>query len=297
MPMDAGGNRADIVMDPYSTLGRMNLGRLHEMYMGASARETATAMRNMLGLSVIDKRLIKQTVLNTYSGNLPLFNNVYTYLMGFYKITNPMQYDHFTTKLSEDDRIEHITNVLIDGIYLYIPPDNKPECMDIVRSLEQHYPPIYGPVAYRGYSGETVTTHEPVRVAPLYMLLLEKIGDDWASVSSAKLQHFGILSPMTRSEKYAYPFRNSPVRTISETEGRIFVSYCGRETAAEMMDRNNSPATHRAAVLQLLEAPKPTNIYSLVDRNVIPFGNTKPLQIFRHTSMCAGWRTVYKKDS
>ena len=122
------------------------------------------------------------------------------------------------------------------------------------------------------------------------MMLLEKIGDDWASVSSGRLQHFGVLSPMTKNEKYSMPFRNSPVRTIGETEGRIFVSYCGREAVAEMMDRNNSPVTHKAVVNSILTSTHPSNIDVAVDRNIIQLGASKPLAIMNHISLCAGWK-------
>ena len=96
-------------------------------------------------------------------------------------------------------------------------------------------------------------------------MLLDKIADDWSSVSSGKLQHFGVLAPMTKTEKFALPYRNSPVRTIGETEGRIFSGYCGREAIAEMMDRSNSPNTQRAVVWNILNSQNPTNIDKIVD--------------------------------
>jgi hypothetical protein len=127
-------------------------------------------------------------------------------------------------------------------------------------------------------------------------MLLEKIADDWSSVSSGKLQHFGILSPITKAEKFSYPYRNSPVRTIGETEGRIFASYCGREAIAEMMDRSNNPMTQRNVIWNILQSDKPTNIDSVVDRNYVSLGGSKPIQLIKHMFECAGFIPYYEPE-
>ncbi len=88
-------------------------------------------------------------------------------------------------------------------------------------------------------------------------MLLEKIADSWSALSSGKLQHFGVLSPMTQSEKYAYPYRNSSVRTVGETEGRVYAAYSSRLNVAEVMDRNNNTLTHREVVKSIINADHP----------------------------------------
>jgi DNA-directed RNA polymerase beta subunit len=40
MPVDQNGNRADIIMDPNSTVSRMNLGRVYEMYINITTKKT-----------------------------------------------------------------------------------------------------------------------------------------------------------------------------------------------------------------------------------------------------------------
>ena len=290
MPIDSNGNRAEIVMDAYSTLSRMNIGRLYEMYIQGSARDTAKIIKDTIEQSVGTSKYAINSVQQFYNKDVNAFNNIYSYLLGFYNICSPKQHQFFSSLSNDSDKIEHIADCISKGIILYIPPNNDRETDMIVKLLEQHYRPTYGPVSYVGLDGERVTTFDNVRIAPLYMMLLEKIGDDWASVSSGRLQHFGVLSPMTKNEKYSMPFRNSPVRTIGETEGRIFVSYCGREAVAEMMDRNNSPVTHKAVVNSILTSTHPSNIDVAVDRNIIQLGASKPLAIMNHISLCAGWK-------
>ena len=106
-----------------------------------------------------------------------------------------------------------------------------------------------------------------------------------------------MLSPTTKSEKFSNPHRNSPVRTIGETEGRIFAGYCGREAIAEMMDRSNNPATQRNVAWSILNAEKPTNINHVVDRDYIRLGGARPLQLVRHIIGTAGYNIVYQPEA
>jgi hypothetical protein len=133
----------------------------------------------------------------------------------------------------------------------------------------------------------------PVRVGSVYFMLLEKIGNDWSSVSSGRLHHFGFLAPVSRGDKYSEPIRNQPVRANGEAETRIIVSTAGQRALAEIMDRNGSPVSHQAVVESILRADRPTNVDLAVDRNVVPLGGSKPLQLLEHITYCAGWTFKY----
>lgn len=294
MPVDADGVRADVVMDAGSTISRMNLGRLYEQYFGSAAMKVSRKVREMTGIAECSAVRAKKE-LQKLDPNY--FASVVQYVLDFYRLISIRQYNFYSKEITQDEQYDHIAGIIEKGVYIYYPTDNEYEMSDVVRAMEadERYRPTYAPVTYVGNSGKRVTTEVPVRIGPLYMMLLEKIADDWSSVSSGKLQHFGILSPMTKSEKYAYPFRNSPVRTIGETEGRIFAGYCGREAIAEMLDRSNNPNTHKHMVWNILTADKPTNIETIVDRNVIPLGGSKPLQLVNHISVVSGFRPVYEK--
>lgn len=290
MPIDADGNRADIVLDPASTISRMNLGRLYEHYFNAASRDLAKKIRSNLGLSkapcsieklgCCDESLVKQE---------------YDRLMEYYRLVSTRQYNFFST-LSDDEKMEHMADVVSKDIYLNIPIDNDLDSVEMVKDVEAFVKPTYGPVSYVGNSGERCTTKKPVRIAPMYIMLLDKIADEWSSVSTGRLQHFGVLSPTIKSEKFSFPYRNTPTRTIGETEGRIYDSYAGPLCIAEMMDISNNPQTQRHIVNNLLSAETPTNIGKVVDRSVIPFGNSKNLQLVNHSLMCSGIRLTYHPE-
>lgn len=290
MPVDADGNRADIVMDSAATISRMNLGRLYEHYLGGSARDTSKEIRKILNISG------KTTSEKLMSIDHKLIEKAFNYALGYYSIVSQKQYDFFRDEITDEERYEHLADIVNEGIYLYYPIDNEKLTDQVVRELELKYKTTYGPVSYVGDSGERVTTQNNIRIAPLYLMLLDKIADDWSSVSSGKLQHFGVLSPMTKSEKFSYPYRNSPVRTIGETEGRIFAGYCGREAIAEMMDRSNNPFSQRNTVWNILNSETPGNIDRVVDRNYIPLGSNRPLQLVSHMTKVAGFEHVYEPE-
>lgn len=293
MPVDAAGNRADIIMDSGATISRMNLGRLYEQYIGASARDLTNEVRTTLNIPQMSESQAIAYLEEIQHHNPALINQVVNRVLGFYQLISPKQHS-FYSQLGIKEQLDHLASIIEQGIYLYMPTNNEPELDEVILQLEQHYPSTYGPVTYVGNSGKRCTTIYPVRIGPVYMLLLDKIADDYSSCSSARCQYLGIISPITRNEKFTAPYRNSGSRTISETESRLVVGYCGRTALAEIMDRNNNPSTHRMVVRSILENESPSNISNCIDRDVVPLGGAKPIQLVKHVEYCMGFKTKYE---
>lgn len=291
MPVDSDGNRADIVTDGGSTINRMNLGRLYEHYFNSAIRDVRHQAFNMMGISRNQKIAVEEL-----QAIDPIrINNGWNHIRKLVAIMSPKQLE-FMDNLNNNDKFEYLADIINQGLRMYVPIGSSPEITECVRTIEREFNIVYGPVTYVGNSGQRHITKNKVRIAPLYMMLLEKIADDWNSVSTAKLQHFGILSAMTKSEKYAHPYRCSPVRTIGETEGRIFAGYCGRNALADMYDRSNNPLTQRNMVWNILDADKSGNIENVIDRNFVQFGGAKPLQLIKHVFQCSGFKYTYKPE-
>lgn len=296
MPVDEAGNRADIVMDGNSTVNRMNMGRLYEQYTNAASRDVAKWIREKIGIAQGDHHA-QSKVEEIFYSNRELFDRCYSYLMGYYSIVCPRMFTWMNVEANDEQKIEHLASVVKTHVYLYLPLENEVEQTEVVKQLETHYRPTYGPVTYVGESGQKITTVDPIRIGSMYIMLLEKTAEnDLSAVSSAKLQHFGILAQLTKNDKYSQPTRNQPVKGIGESEARIFTSYAGERAIAELMDRNNTPATHKEIVWNLLNADKPTNIKSVIDRKKIPLGGSKPLNIVDHALLCAGVKFVFHGD-
>lgn len=297
MPVDQYGNRADIIFCTIATINRMNIGRVYEQYICDTTRSVAKNVTE--GLGFIKGQEVVQEQISCLDENH--VNKIYDYLMSFYKIVSKVMYDEFSI-LNYELKCEHLSEIVnnygkyANGLFVYMPIANHDTMYNITKELAVKFPVPRGPVTYRGDSGNVVTTNKGVRIAPMYIMALDKIADDWSSVASARLQHFGILAVSSKAERNRTPYRNNPVRTIGETEGRIYAGYLGREAIAEMIDRSNNPETQRVLYRRILEADKPTNIDMLVDRNIHQYGGAKPLLLIKHMLAAAGFRIVYKPE-
>jgi RNA polymerase Rpb2, domain 6 len=297
MPVDENGNRADVVMDEASTISRMNIGRLYEQHMNATLRDQTQRVRAFYGFDKFKPAFVKPEELLKKFG-LSTLTETHTELLEFYSLFSEKQHSYYATFNTVQSISEHVSSVINEGCKAYIAIDKTMSSKEIVKRIESSkFKPVYGKVKYRGNSGNVVLTNNKVRIAPLYMMLLEKIADDWTAVSTGNLQLFGILSQVNRREKFARPYRNTPVRTIGETEGRLFVGYTGRESIAEMMDRSGNPLVQRHMARGILQATQPTNIDVIVDRNIVTYGNTKPIQLINHMFTSAGFKAKYIKEA
>lgn len=291
MPVDAAGNRADIVMDPNSTVSRMNLGRLYEHLFNAFSRDLHKELCARFGTEPKLSPMIYKSVLD--SAPEEVVQSAYSRLLRYYQLLSPYMHAWYAQGLVEETPREILTHVLTHGIYLYMPTNNPPEYAQVASILRKEFPLTKTPVRYTGYSGNSVVTKKPVLIGSMYIILLEKTGDDWSAISSGRFQNFGVLAQQTRADKNSTPTRHQAVRGYGEAETRIVASYCGPEVVAEQMDRNNNPTTHAEITRNLFLAEHPTNVEDLVDRRVHPFGRSKPLQLVKHLLMCAGARFVY----
>ncbi len=297
MPVDQYGVRADIIFCTIGTINRMNIGRTYEHYMGNTTYHLAKWVTDSLGF-VKGQEIVGNEVASLDKN---LVDNVYSRLMQFYQIISKVMYDEFSI-LNYNLRCLHLAEIVNtygkykNGMFIYMPISNHDTLYNIVKKLMIEFPVPIGPITYRGDSGNMVTTTRNIRIAPMYIMALDKITDDWSSASSARLQHFGILAVSSKAERTRSPFRNKPVRTIGETEGRIYAGYLGREATAEMVDRSNNPQTQRYLYRAILESDTPTNINKLVDREIIPYGGAKQLLLIKHMLAAAGFKISYKPE-
>lgn len=269
MLMDADGNIADIEMDADSVIKRMNLAKLFEQYVNAAGAATTKRIREMVINKTEDEYL-----------------KAWDYILGFYKLVSPKMYELIGE--AKIDPITHINNVMENGIYLWIPTDNPIDHLDMVRLLQIHYPPCYGPCTYTGQTGKKITTKNPILIGEVHFILLDKIANSFSSVSSARLQHYGLPAKPTKRNKYSDPTRTSPIRSAGESEVRLFVNVAGGNATADLLDRSSNPLVHQQIVRGILNAPEPTNIYNYVDRSVYPIGQGSILNLTNHILQCGG---------
>jgi len=318
MPVDSAGNVADVIMDPISTTKRTNIGRMYEQYINAASRDVSVRVRNMFDIH--PKTPTEDEVDNAIK-DIDRVNEAFHYLLGYYQTVSPKMasillsteysdfYDAEQRRIAVHDpygmltqketltlQQAHLKSVLTEGIYLWIPTNNVVSSPEVIRNIKAHYPPVHGPIHFRGKSGEYRKTHENVLIGSLYLLLLDKTGSGWAGVASAKLQHFGIPAKLTNNDKYSAPGRMQPVRYTGEAEGRSFAATMGGAAAADILDQSNNPQVHKHISYNILTNDKPMAIKKIVDRDKFPRGSGRPVVFVKHQLECGGWRLVRRKQ-
>ena len=139
----------------------------------------------------------------------------------------------------------------------------------------------------------SIAFSDPIRIAPVYEIVLNKTADNYLAASSGKLNHYNILINAGSVGKDRLPWRANGVRVMSETEGRLFLAYGSRRMIAELKDRAGSVPTHRAIYKNILDADVPTNIDAVVDRKLIPYGEDAALNLTNNIFNSSGISVNY----
>lgn len=126
---------------------------------------------------------------------------------------------------------------------------------------------------------------------------LEKIGEDRSAVASVEVQGFGLPSKLSKNDRATTPIRESAIRSYGESETRSYISTCGPEATTELLDQTNNPEAHQEVIRSILLAPKPTAIARAVCRKKVPYGGSRPAQLFAHLLKTRGLRLVYAKSN
>lgn len=286
--VDARGHRAEVIMDDKSTIKRMNLGRLYERYSNATLIHVEEDIKIALGMDPT-KRMNKEWYEAKLEDSTKL-DLAFKELLDLYQIISPLQYQEAVELDAANSqwRLEHVSYALSEGIDLWLPADNPVAYDQAVRQIEARFKPLYEPVSYVGKSGKRVTTKDRSRVAPMYIMLLEKVADDWAAVSSAKRQHYGVPAKISNFDRHANPARQQPTRATGESEVRNYVANVSPRATADMIDRSTNPTVHRQVCESILNNPKPTNIPLNVDRDAYPIGYGRIQMFIKHIMECDG---------
>lgn len=286
MPVDELGNRADIIVDSVSTISRMNIGRMYEAYIGAVARDNR-------------KRLIDYFT-KKYGENFLNFINevdlkfIREFLSGLYKMINKYMHEYIDN-ISDHHLYEHFKTIVNDNLYIFYPVENNKNITDVIEEIENSmYKPHIGKIFYRDEFNNLVESKENIRIGNIYIMLLEKIANTYSSVSSSKINVFGFPIKGSNIDKQKYPHSMNPVKSLGETEVRIITSFSSPEMIADLIDINLNTTSHKLLIKSILEYNNGifNNMFD-IDRNIVSYGRTKSLDLFRHIINSAGFDIEY----
>lgn len=294
MPVDINGKRADICSSGNATNNRMNDGRFYEHFVNGSADTVINIIRQHLNIPSYVQLSLPEAKRVVEAAPADVLEKSFAHLQEFYNITVPRQANEWYAQLTPQDKLEDLAHILNDGIYLQFPTDNEVELVDMVNELQEKYPPLNQPVRCRLYGPEHIITKNPVMIASNYFILLNKDSTDYSAASLSQTNHLGILTHQSSKAKHNSPTRSQSVRGAGESERRHGSAYTTPGAMDDLIERSTSIPARRHVVYNLLTADKPSNVKKLVDRNVVPRGTARPLQIFKSVAKAGGWWLSYK---
>ena len=287
MPRDEFGNIADLVMDPMSLTKRMNIGRVIEPRVNSISMMVTKNLREHFGFP--DKPVDEFSARRVVSAMDDItLDRVKRYLRGYYDTISPLMGEALD-ETPEFDYRSHLKHILMEGVQLWLPTNNPVDYTEAITELSKKgYHPNYNHVQFRGVDGTMKTTKKKVMVGSIYIILLEKIGRDFAAVASAKLQMNGVPSRISSTDRHSSPVRAQPVRIAGETEVRLFLMAIGGLATRDLLDRTNNPESHRMEIESILTADKPTDIDETIDRTRHPETEHRIMKQIEHLHTCGG---------
>jgi len=288
MPVDQFGTVADIVFDPNSPFARMIPSAWYEHYFNDVLTHTHRELCVMLGVKPFEKR--EKTIPILRSLPPEKIQMGIDWLVGMYTriswdLSEKLHADGF-----DEHPIDHLAHVIEQDCKIGHRPDHPIPYGKVMSALKNSpYNPPVGPVTYVGNSGKRRVTKKPIRIAKMYVILLEKIANNWSAVSMGRLHHFGVLAPMNRDDKYATSGRWQPVKAYGESEIRVLLYYVGAQYVANVMNNNNDPKTMELIADAIIASATPGRFGCIVDRNQVPFAGSRPIRHVQHIMQCAGF--------
>lgn len=297
MPRDENGNMIDICMSIDSPVNRQNFGAMYEPFFNSATEQVLNCWTDKAGL---DRSKVSTKYMEEEMARKPdVYAEIWDEYMELISILSPYMHEYHTQAKYDTDkaRAERLAGVFDpknQAIHILSPTDRMPIWREAVKGIMKRFPPHFTPMTYTNCVGERVTTREPVPHGMKYFMLLEKDSSDWLATDTAKFQVMGFLGQITSTDKYSEPAKKQPVKGLAEAEMSLIVSHCGGEVAADLHDRNNNKQTHREYAYSILSEKEPTNIKRGIDRNRLPLGDDRALQMFKHILTCNGYGPRYK---
>ncbi len=271
MPIDAFGNRVELMMSENAMLRRTNFNRGFENYVNAARRDAQIHIVDLYEEGKVEE--------------------AFDYLLRFTGAVNPEWSYAIEEAHSEKESRLDLLDAMATGeetLRLWVPSDNKYPMDQILRNMRNDFPPRKSKLRVTMEDGSIEYTEAEFAVGELYMVRLDKWGGEFSAVAAGRFQAFGTIAKQHSSDKHRRPVRENPIKHIGESEVRHQQAYIGGDVCADAHDRSNNPAVADNVIMSILSAEVPSNIEHAVDRKKHPLGHNRVMEINRHVMRCDG---------
>lgn len=283
------GRRADMIIDGPSARGaRMNLCGSYGGYIGACSRDLLTKLQDKLEDRYGNKFLTKIQDKDV----LEVFDTIHDYM----SYINPVFTDKLATYTFEQKEAFVFQN-LLGGIIPPYPSNNEFNAAEVISCLrDSPYAADRGHVTFKDIDGEDVVSLEETSIWEDYIMLLDRTGDDYSGVSTARVNSFMLPSKGGDYVKNKYPHSLTPVTTSGETETRILLANAPPDLQAEIYDLSSNPITLEQITTHMLTCDGMIDEDFDIDRTINPYGNGRPVTIVKHVFRGAGVVIGYQEE-
>lgn len=296
MPKDKNGVSADIIVDPVACINRMIMGGPIEAGINVITDIVTRSIRDALGIN-LDAPSLKRDIKIMAEGHDPRIEKAWSHALDYYKEIAPVSMYPKALTAQQKDKATVLTYAAKRPLGLYLPPETTPNLAVTLNKLHQIYKPDYQSVTYKDPQGNLIRSKDSMAISDVYMLLLEKIGDDRSASNSVRFQVFGVPASASKHDRFTSPVRLQNGKIHGESEARPFNGITRPSIQPEILDRNNNPKSAEICYTTHLRAENPSQIEKLIDRSIYPFGYAMPIQTLDHVTFCSGYRFVYRDDN
>jgi hypothetical protein len=242
MPVDEYGVRADIVISPESVFNRMNPAQFYEQFLNRACTLMTDRVRN-----------------GHYGNEMDSFNKVIEFLTDIRPVWAETVMELIQ---SDEDKLTFVDTVVMEGIYLVIPPFCKEITPAKINFLVDKWEIGITPVTYTSHYGGTpkkITTVDPVCIGSKYIYLLGKI--PLTQMSAIQMGHQNQLGLAIKPDNKDHElFGLTPIR-YGEDECCITSMAIGPETMVRHAGvTTNSPKAVKILMHELYTNPHPTRL-------------------------------------
>lgn len=282
-PVDADGNIIDVVINPGSTIGRMNLGRLNEQEFWSVREGCLRQMMAAIGLKLNEASEddIDTAIESASDDDL---DNCWSRLMTLYKISSIDSYEFFMD-VSCEEKLDWISECMKKRISMKFDISDAIKYTEISDELIREFKPL------RGKLRDKNEVYPESYSGMIYYSLLEPTPSEWSGVSSGPTQIHGVLHSPSKDKKAGKPYPYNSGKHISETEAAIIAFSAGSEAIATIMDRNTSILTHYEIYQNILIADKPLAMKSLSSNKL---GTSMSIDILKSHTRSLGYTFTLK---
>lgn len=318
MPRDHYGRVADIAKSPDSIVGRNIPGEVHDQYIGNCADLLTRKLLADFGIWSVESQLNGGTkprgkrVRKAIRQMLTTQEGTDLFVAGLWEIAEMMRIIYLT-----DDRIP-----LIDALVHYQQNNDQEAKADLIKYMEDSltyrvqviyandlvaeigivniiqalrnskFAPEVGPVSFINESGELRVTPDPIMIAPMSIMALEKDGSASSAAPSVRLQSMRMTSSNSKTDKQTAPLPETNVSFAALDNTVVLSAIIGEKGLGTMLDMFNNVEARQERAHQILCSDTPMGEEEMVDRSTMPY-NTVALSQLQHTLAAFGAELIY----